>query len=239
MLLPELDALLALQRQDTLLFDAKRRRDEIPKRKDALREALNDAKAALLEAKKEAEQARLGRRTIEKEVEGIGAEALKLERQLHDVKTNKEYQALLHEIELLKSKRSDYETKILESFEREETIAAAVAAAERRIATEEKHLKDGEEALARESAELDQMLHSLTQDRDAVKPRVPAPLLSRYDRLLSARDGVAVAEVRKGACGACFKSLTPHAIQEARRGDQIQICESCGRIMIWVEASPS
>ena len=239
MLLPELDALLALQRQDTLLFDAKRRRDEIPKRKDALREALNDAKAGLLEAKKEAEQARLGRRTIEKEVEGIGAEALKPERQLHDVKTNKEYQALLHEIELLKSKRSDYETKILESFEREETIAAGVAAAERRIATEEKHLKDGEEALARESAELDQMLHSLTQDRDAVKPRVPAPLLSRYDRLLSARDGVAVAEVRKGACGACFKSLTPHAIQEARRGDQIQICESCGRIMIWVEASPS
>jgi len=239
MLLPELDALLALQRQDTLLFDAKRKREEIPRRLDSLRDAVNRSKSAHEESKKQVEQARLARRAIEKEVEGVGAEALKLERQLADVKTNKEYQALLHEIVLLKTKRSDYETKILESFEREEALAVAVAAAERQVKAEETRLREGEAELARESAELDQTLHSITQDRDAVKPRVPAPLLSRYDRLLNARDGIAVAEVRKGACGACFKALTPHAIQNARRGDQIQICESCGRIMIWVEASAS
>jgi len=239
MLLPELDALLALQRQDTLLFDAKRKRDEIPKRADGLRDAVNRSKATLDESKRQVEQARLARRAIEKEVEGVGAEALKLERQLADVKTNKEYQALLHEIELLKAKRSDYETRILESFEREEALAVAVAAAERQVKAEEARMREGEEALARESAELDQALHSIAQDRDAVKPRVPAQLLSRYDRLLNARDGVAVAEVRKGACGACFKSLTPHAIQNARRGDQVQTCESCGRIMIWVETSAS
>src|SRR5262249_45033101 len=143
------------------------------------------------------------------------------------------------EIELLKTKRSDYETRILESFEREEALAIAVTAAERQVKAEEAKLREGEEALARESAELDQALHSITQDRDAVKPRVPAPLLSRYDRLLNARDGVAVAEVRKGACGACFKALTPHAMQSMRRGDQIHTCESCGRIMVWVEASTS
>lgn len=239
MLLPELDALLALQRQDSLLFDAKRKREEIPKRLDLLREAVNRSKAALEESKKHLEHARIARRAIEKDVEGVGAEALKLERQLADVKTNKEYQALLHEIQLLKAKRSDYETKILESFEREEALATAVTGAERGVKAEETKLREGEESLAREGAELDQTLHSLTQDRDAVKPRVPATLLSRYDRLLNARDGVAVAEIRKDACGACFKGLTPHAIQNARRGDQIQVCESCGRIMIWVEASAS
>ena len=77
----------------------------------------------------------------------------------------------------------------------------------------------------------------MTVDRDAIKPRVPQALLSRYDRLLAARDGVAVAEIRKGACGACFKGLTPHALQEARRGDQIKVCEACGRILIMTEAS--
>src|SRR5262245_31218891 len=133
MLLPELDALLALQRQDTLLFDARRKRDEIPKRVDGLRDAVNRSKSAFEESKKNVEQARIARRAIEKEVEGVGAEALKLERQLADVKTNKEYQALLHEIELLKTKRSDYETRILESFEREEALAIAVTAAERQV----------------------------------------------------------------------------------------------------------
>jgi predicted nucleic acid-binding Zn-ribbon protein len=234
-LLPELDALLELQRQDTRLLEAKRLRDGIPKRREALSEAVVAAKSALDQAKKELEQVRLARRTVEKEVETIAAEGAKLERQLHDIKTNKEYQALLHEIELLKNKRSDQETKILESFDREEKLSAAVSAAEKRVQAEEARRKEGEETLTGEAAALEQRIHSLSQDRDAVKPRVPAPLLSRYDRLLSARDGVAVAEVKKGACGACFKGLTPHALQEARKGDQIQICESCGRIMILAE----
>lgn len=234
-MLPELDALLALQRQDTLLLESKRKQDAIPKRRDALRESLAEARTALQQSKKDLDQARLGRRGLEKEVETFAAEAARLERQLHDVKTNKEYQALLHEIELVKGKRSDQETKILESFEREEAMAATVAAAEKRVKTEEVRLQEGEEGLAREDASLGQAIHSITQDRDAVKPRVPAALLSRYERLLGARDGVAVVEVRKGACGACFKGLTPHAIQEARKGDVVQTCESCGRIMVLVE----
>jgi len=235
-LLPELDALLELQRQDTRLMEAKRAKDAVPKRREALSEAVALAKTALDQAKKELEQIRLARRAVEKEVEAIAAEGAKLERQLHDIKTNKEYTALLHEIELLKSKRSDQETKILESFDREEKLSAAVTAADKRVQAEEARRKEGEETLTREAAALEQRIHSLSQDRDAVKPRVPASLLSRYDRLASARDGVAVAEVKKGACGACFKGLTPHALQEARKGDQIQICESCGRIMILAEA---
>ncbi len=238
-MLPELDALLALQRQDSLLLEARRQKDGIPKRRDALRGAVDGARAALDQTKKDLEQARLARRTVEKEVEGVAAESTKLERQLHDVKTNKEYQAFLHEIEILKNKRSEHETKILESFDREERLSAAVGAAERRLKDEEARLREGDETLAREDAALEQRLHTLTQDREAVKPRVPPTLLSRYDRLLGAREGVAVAEVRKGACGACFKALTPHALQEARKRDQVQMCESCGRIMIWVETSPT
>ncbi|HTK70502.1 MAG TPA: C4-type zinc ribbon domain-containing protein [Candidatus Eisenbacteria bacterium] len=236
-MLPEMDALLALQRQDSLLLEARKRRDDIPRRKDSLRLQVNQAKAELEQAKKDLEQARIARRAAEKDVEGLTADSIKLERQLHDVKTNKEYQAILHEIEGIKSKRSDYETRILESFEREEALTAAVKGAEQRVAGEEAKLKQGEEELAREGVELDQRVHSMTVDREAIKPRVPQALLSRYDRLLAARDGVAVAEIKKGACGACFKGLTPHALQEARRGDQIKVCEACGRILILSEPS--
>ncbi|HEU5311133.1 MAG TPA: C4-type zinc ribbon domain-containing protein [Candidatus Eisenbacteria bacterium] len=234
-MLPEMEALLALQRQDSMILESRRRRDDIPRRRESLREAVNRAKAALEDTKKDLEQARLQRRSVEKDVEGITADSNKLERQLHDVKTNKEYQAILHEIELLKNKRSDYETRILESYDREEALVAAQRAAERAVQSEETKLKEGEQTLAKEAADLDQSLHSMEQDRNAVKPRVPGPLLSRYDRLLGARDGVAVAEIKKGACGACFKGLTPHALQEARRGEAIQTCEACGRILILVE----
>jgi predicted nucleic acid-binding Zn-ribbon protein len=68
---------------------------------------------------------------------------------------------------------------------------------------------------------------------------VPTPVLSRYDRLSGARDGVAVAEIRKAACGACFRSLTPHAMQEARKGEAIMVCEACDRILIYIEGGSS
>jgi predicted nucleic acid-binding Zn-ribbon protein len=48
-----------------------------------------------------------------------------------------------------------------------------------------------------------------------------------------------VAEIRKAACGACFRSLTPHAMQEARKGEAIMVCEACDRILIYIEGGSS
>ncbi|MGE5179726.1 MAG: zinc ribbon domain-containing protein [Bacteroidota bacterium] len=236
-MLPELEALLELQRRDTLLLEARRRKDEIPARREALRGALAAAQAALDQSKKALDAARHDRRAFEKEAESFQSEVGKLERQLLDVKTNHEYTAMRHQIEGVKQKRSDVETKILENYEKEEALAGAVKATEKRVAEEQARLKQGEAAIDREAAELDESLGALTQERDAVRPRVPAPVLSRYDRLAGAREGVAVTEVRKGACGACFRALTPHAMQEIRRGEAIMICEACGRILIYNEAS--
>ncbi len=236
-MLPELDALLQLQRYDAKLMEMQKRRDEIPRRRDALKQALDQAKSAHEHAKKELEKVRLERRAQEKEIEVVQAEGVKLERQLLDVKTNKEYQAMLTEISALKSKRSDRETVILEHFEREESLVAQAKQAEQRIAEEERKLKTGDADLEKEAATLDQSIHSLKVDRDQVRPGVSKTLLARYDRLAGTRDGIAVAEVRKGACGACFKALTPQAMQEARRNDAILHCESCGRMLIWTEGS--
>ncbi len=212
-MLPELEALLQLQRYDAQLMEIQRKRDDIPRRREALKLALDRAKSSQEHAKKE------------------------LERQLLDVKTNKEYQAMLSEIQALKSKRSDRETLILEFFEREEALVAEAKQAEQRIAEEERKLKTGEADLDKEGASLDQAIHSIKTDRDQVRPKIPKTILARYDRLAGSRDGIAVSEVRKSACGACFKSLTPQTVQEARRMDAVLQCESCGRILIWTEGS--
>ena len=236
-MLPELEALLQLQRYDAQLMEIQRKRDDIPRRREALKAALDQTKAAQEHAKKELERVRLERRAQEKEIEVLQSEGIKLERQLLDVKTNKEYQAMLSEIQALKFKRSDRETVILEFFEREEALVAQARQAEQRIAEEERKLKGGEADLEREGASLDQSIHSIRTDRDQVRPKIPKTILARYDRLAGSRDGIAVSEVRKSACGACFKSLTPQTVQEARRMDAVLQCESCGRILIWTEGS--
>jgi uncharacterized protein len=236
-MLPELEALLELQRFDARLMEMQKRREEIPRRREALKTALDRARTSSEQAKKDLEKVRHDRRAEEKEIEVVQGEGIKLERQLLDVKTNHEYQAMLSQIAALKSKRSDRETVVLEHFEREEALAAQAKQAEQRIAEEERKLKAGEAELEKEAASLDQAIHSLKNDRDAVRPRIPAPVLARYDRLAGSRDGIAVAEIRKGACGSCFKALTPQAVQEARRMDAVMQCEQCGRILIWSEGS--
>jgi predicted nucleic acid-binding Zn-ribbon protein len=235
--LPELSALLELQRRDSVLSEARRKLAEVPERREKLRAAVTSARAELEAAKKDLDGARHGRRALEKEVETFQAEAAKLERQLLDVKTNQEYTAMRHQIAAVNEKRGDVETRILESYEREEALQATAKKAERRLADEEARLREGEAKLDREAAELTEEATRAEGARDEARPQVPPAILSRYDRLVGARDGVAVAEVRKGACGACFKSLTPHAMQIARSGEQILNCESCGRILIYTEGN--
>ena len=238
-MLPELEALLQLQHHDMRLMEARRKLEAIPGRRLALEAAVAGAKQARDAARKDLEQIRLERRTLEKEVEAVQSETAKLERQLFDVKTNQEYQAMLHQIGGLKQKRSDAETRILERYEREDVAARQVAEAEKRIAAEEARLRSEVAALEQEAVALEQTIHSITQDREAVKPGIPTPLLSRYDRVARQRDGVAVAEVRKEACGACFRALTPQALQEVKRSDAVMSCESCGRILVWTDSSAS
>jgi len=63
--------------------------------------------------------------------------------------------------------------------------------------------------------------------------RVPKRMMSIYERIRKSRGGSVVVTVKKRACGACFKALPPHRIQELKRGDQMITCDNCGRLLIW------
>ena len=66
---------------------------------------------------------------------------------------------------------------------------------------------------------------------------LPAGLLSDYERLLRARNGVAVAAVGVTAiCGGCRVTIRPQAIQELKSpATAMMRCESCGRYLYWQE----
>lgn len=229
---PELKALLELQRRDRALAESRARQAAIPGRRRALDQALAKTRASVDRTKHLLDAARLERRRLEKEVEGLASEAARLERQLFDVKTNDEYTAMQHQIAAVKGKRSDYETSILEGMEREESLAAELKAGEAAVADAERGKREGDAALDGENVALDTEIAERTETRDAARTAVPPPVLSKYDRLHGARDGVAVAEVQHGACGACHRALTPHDMQVVKHGEAIHTCDGCGRIVI-------
>jgi predicted nucleic acid-binding Zn-ribbon protein len=67
---------------------------------------------------------------------------------------------------------------------------------------------------------------------------VDAPVLARYEQLLKQRRGLAVARMTGEMCAACHVRLRPHIAQIVRRNDEILACESCQRILYFVDPAP-
>jgi len=234
---PEFLALLDLQRRDGALADSKRRLAEIPKRRDLLARALEGARSTLRGIQRELETARLERRRLEKETEGFAADAARLEKQLFDVKTNEEYTAMKHQIANVNGKRSDHETSILEWMEREEALSAGVAKATASVADAERAQTEGGAALDGEIAALEAEIEARTRARDGSRAPIAAAILSKYDRLLAGRDGLAVVTVQNNACGACHRALTAHDLQMVKQGETMLTCEGCGRIVLLADSN--
>lgn len=78
-----------------------------------------------------------------------------------------------------------------------------------------------------ELAELDSELAELI-------PLVSKEWLTKLDKIAGSHNGVGIAQIKSGCCGACHVSLSESLLQKAKRGeDQILLCENCGRIIFY------
>jgi predicted nucleic acid-binding Zn-ribbon protein len=74
-----------------------------------------------------------------------------------------------------------------------------------------------------------------SEDRTAkLRAKIPAPILAHYDRLV-ARGKKGVAAVRNQVCTGCHMQVPLAVTMTLMHGDDIQICESCGRYLYLAE----
>jgi len=176
------------------------------------------------------------RRQLERDLETAKEQLKKHEERFSEVTTNREYDALQVEVEVCKSRMSECETQILEILESGEAMQQQL----------ELETRDAEEVRKEQQARIDELqekLDSLQGEVDGVLLRrqgviegIDADLLESYERGLTSR-GMRVAAVRKGACGSCYRQLPAQQKSNVRRSDAVHLCESCGAILVWNEAS--
>ena len=201
-----------------------------------------DRKLVLLReeyAKKRAqlEEFKVKRRTKERGIEDFSERIRKFEFKQFEVKTNKEYQALLHEIALQKEKRSHVEGEIIELMELEENAAKELKESEEKISTEETLAVDEKRRLEQELEDAKGKIKVIMEQREYLLGKLSAPIRSRYERVVGGKGGMAVAAVKNRACGACFTNLPPQTINEIRKGLKVIGCETCGRMLVWADES--
>ncbi len=227
----QLQYLINLQKFDLRIFQIQ---DQLRKAPELLKSAespLLDILARLQVLKNTGESLVKQRRSSERELATQEEQLQKIRNRLSELKTNKEYQAHLFEIELARKKKDSIEENVLEMMEQVEQNEQAVKELEEQT-TEAQKVFDTEKARQETHfANLANELADLDRQQTTLSVLVDKPLLVRYNRLKTLRKGYAVAQLREGACGGCQLQLPPQLVAEVKRGDELMDCSYCRRIL--------
>lgn len=160
----------------------------------------------------------------------------KYKEQLDNVRNNREYDHLSKEIE--------FETLEIElSEKRIKEFTQNVKTLKEQIETSHAYLTDRSADLTQKKDELDEIVSETKQQeevlRDEIKgieAEVEPRLLQAFKRIRkSARNGLAIVSIERGACGGCFNKIPPQKQMDIKLGKKILVCEYCGRIMVDTE----
>jgi predicted nucleic acid-binding Zn-ribbon protein len=231
---PQLQTLIDLQSFDGRIAALEAEAARLPRQIETLKAALAEARSALDALKARTDTTRKDLRTKEKDLEVTAAKRTKTEGRLYEVKTNKEYSAVLIEIEGIKQEKARAEEEILGLMEVQERLGADFREAEASLTAREEQARTDEAVIRRKLAAVEEELAIVRAERESLARELPRPLLADYEKLLRARGGVAVAAVPPtGVCGGCRMTIRPQALQELRSANGLVVCENCGRYLYW------
>ena len=155
------------------------------------------------------------------------------EEQQNNVRNNREYESLAKEIEYQSVEIQNSEKKISK-------VQANVEIKMEEIKVLEAELKEKGEILSQKKSELDGLIAEheekeaeLMQKAEVFKEKIEPRLLTAFERIRkNARNGLAIVQISRDACGGCFSTIPPQRQLDIRLHKKIIVCEACGRIFI-------
>ena len=230
---PDIHLVIQLQSLDRRIAVLEKEVAAFPKHIAVIERTL-DAHVRKLEADRAALVAnQKDRKRIEGEIQVHEQKISKLKEQMTLAKTNEQYRAFQNEIDYAKKEVHKAEDRILELMTEAEPLDLNVRKAEGAL-KEEKQLVEAEKGRVRERTASDQAeLDHLRAERAEAAKKLPPPTLAAYGRIRRKWNSVVVAEAVDGRCSACQIVLRPQYIQDLKRGEELMLCESCGRFLYY------
>ena len=200
-----------------------------------LKKEIDDTSNSLKESEEGLTQQSILRKKLELDIEEVNSELAKLQRQMRDIKTNREYDALVTEIANRKLKISNAEEDLLKTLTETDELQDRIKEFKEKLTEVEKDNQAQLESLQKELDSIGVKVRQKEDERKNISVRMNKYILATYERVKKVKGGVAVVPVRKRACSGCYKSLPPQRIQEIKKRDTLITCDSCGRILIWMD----
>jgi hypothetical protein len=228
---PDLERLLDLQAKDLALLATDINLKELADQIAALDGQLERARADVAAATRKVQEGSRKREELEGAIEAQRTSQEKRRARIEQVRTAREVQALMTEMDLARSvlaqKESDW-VKAADVVQQAETL---VREAEERLAALETDQTGERAKLAESLAGAQGERDVAAAAREASAAAVEKSLRMRYDRLWISRTTTVVVPLRGDACGACYTAVPRNRRSQIKAGTAIEGCEGCGVIL--------
>lgn len=232
------DALMALQEVEYQIVDIRRQLRKKENVVAAHEKKLTDLRRGLEAAKAELQRIQIEFQSLDVDVKARSATIQKHREQLNTIKTNKEYAAMLAQLNNDKADLTRIEQQALDRMQAVEQRQADMAVKAEQIRAEEAKRDELLDQAQQARKSYDSHLRELESKRAAAAAKVPADVLRTFERLSERYDGDAIARVERThprkdefICGGCNLAVRQEVANSLMTRDDVLTCKNCGRIM--------
>ncbi|MDZ7379737.1 MAG: C4-type zinc ribbon domain-containing protein [candidate division KSB1 bacterium] len=229
----QLQLLVELQRLDDRLRALAQEERALPQRLQAYQAACTAAQQALEQQRAAIEQSERQQRTCERELASQQEALKKTQSKAREVKTNKEYSAVLTEIELGQQRLAALEDQLLALMEATDQQRQAARLEEQRVQAAMRELVEQEHQVQQAQADLRREMAAEQARRQEMVAALDVKLYAQYQKVAAQHGGRGVAQLQDGVCSGCYLKVQPQLISEIRLQTQLFTCPHCRRLLLW------
>lgn len=229
----KLIALYTLQQIDSQITKIRIIRGELPLEVEDLEDEIAGLETRITNFHKEEEENEnliKEQRSLIKESEAL---IIKYKEQQNNVRNNREYDSLTKEIEFQSLEIELADKKIKELHYKNELLKTEVENAENKLKERNidlKAKKDELDSIVEETKLEEERLVAKSEENEKF---IEDRLLTAYKRIRNnARNGLAVVQIERDACGGCFNKIPPQHQLDIRVHKKVIVCDYCGRILV-------
>ena len=228
-----MELLWELQKIDLSLRGIKEERDRYPKEIKKLDENQNIEKERVQKEREKIELLEKERRRKEGHLNLEQEKIKRAEGRMFEVKTNKEYQALLSEIEAIKEANGREEEEILQVMDEIDELKKDLSKREKEMAITLEKIGGEKRKMEERMAQDDSVWKQQMERREVVSKQIESKLLKLYNTLKEKRQGIGVVSVKQETCQGCFVNVPPQMFIEVQKNNTLIRCPNCNRILYW------
>ena len=229
----QLELLWELQKIDLGLKSIQEEKDRYPTEMKKLDEKQKVETERIEKEKEKIESLEKTRRQKEGQLTLEQEKIKRAEAKMFEVKTNKEYQALLGEIDAIKGANSRMEEEILRVMDEIDELKKDLSKREKDVGATLEKIEAERKKLQQQMGHDEKVWEKQMERREALSKQIETKLVKLYDTLKEKRQGVGVVGVKRETCQGCFVNVPPQLFIEVQKNNTLVRCPHCNRILYW------